>query len=207
MKCNVKGAKIKKVTEAYYTVGNSVLAYLDASLGSIVTDQYGYKRKRLQEMYDTTHRYLGYMMDRHGDEDIDNKARAENARKECTDKLLAYAGFDFDAATSALLPDDVFSRTWHDEDEIKKHIGREKFIANMEPVAQTYHAEVLHWFWLHKAFGHDRLTNLYTLLRQDYNVFVTEYLRCKAAGDHKIQNILKERQDRLADIGMEFVEV
>lgn len=207
MNCNTKGAKIKKVTEAYYTVGNSVLAYLDASLGIIVTEQYGYKRKRLQEMYNITHRYLGYMMDRHSDENIDNKTRAENARKECTDKLLEYAEFDFNAATASLLPVDVFGNTWHNEDEIQKHTGRAKFIANMEPVAQTYHAEVLHWFWLHKAFGRDRLTKLYTLLRQDYNVFVTEYLRCKAAGDHKIQIILKERQDRLADIGMEFVEV
>lgn len=207
MKCNIKGAQQKRVTEAYYSIGNSVLSYLDASTGCIVTYLYGYKQKRLQDMYDTTHRYLGYMMDQYSEEKDDNKTRAANALKECKEKLLKYAEFDFVKATEALLPEDVFGRTWHDEADIHKHDSRAKFIANMEPVAQTYHAEVLHWFWLHKGFGRDRLMKLYTLLRQDYNIFVTEYLRCKAAADQKIQDILKDRQDRLAEIGMEFVEV
>lgn len=207
MKCNTKGAKQKSITEAYYTIGNSALSYLDASLGCIVTDLYGYKKKRLQEMYDATHNYLVYMMDLYADENDDNKTRAAIALKKCKEKLLEYAGFDFDKATEALRPDDVFGRTWHDKADVHKHGGRRKFISIMEPVAQTYHAQVLHWFWLHKGFGFDRLTKLYTLLRRDYNVFVTEYLRCKVTGDQKIQDILKERQDRLENIGMKFLEI
>lgn len=207
MKCNIKGARGKRLADAYCTIGNSILSYLDASTGCIVTELYGYKKKRLQEMYDTTHNYLGYMMDNYAADKDDNKTRAAKALKKCKDKLLEYADFNFDEATAAFPPDDVFGRTWHNEAEIHKHDTRAKFIEDMEPVAQTYHAEVLHWFWLHKGFGRERLMKLYGLLRQDYNILVTEYLRCNAAGDQKIQDILKERQDRLEEIGMEFLEV
>lgn len=86
MNCNVKGAKQNRVTDAYYTIGNSVLSFLDASTGCIVTDLYGYKQKRLQEMYDMTHHYLGYMMDQYSEENDDNKTRAANALKECKEK-------------------------------------------------------------------------------------------------------------------------
>lgn len=207
MKCNINKAKQDRLTEAYHKVGNTVLAYLDASLGVIVTERYGYKRKRLQEMYDTTHKYLVYMMDQYAEEQDDNKKRADTALKKCKEKLLEYADFDFDAATAAFPAEDVFYKTWHNEEAIEKHTGRAKFISSMEPVAQTYHAEVLHWFWLHKAFGKERLMKLYELLRKDYNVYVTEYLRCKATADQKIQKIMADRQDRLEAIGMEFMEV
>lgn len=206
MKCNTRRAKLDRVTEIYQTLGNSILAYLDASTGCIVTELYGYKRKRLQEMYDTTNSYLGYMMDQYGAENDDNKKRAANALKKCKEKMLEFSNFDFDEATAALQPEDIFGRTWHNEVEIHKHETRAKFMADMEPVAQTYHAEVLHWFWLHKGFGRDRLMNLYSFLRQDYNFFVTEYLRCNAASDKKIQDRLKDLQDRLEKIGMEFTE-
>ena len=119
MKCNVKQAKL---TKAYCDVGNSVLSYLDASVGVIVTELYGYKRKRLQEMYNTTHKYLVYMMDQYAEEKDDNKKRAATALKKCKEKLLEYAGFDFDAATAAFPAEDVFWKTWHDEETVKKHL-------------------------------------------------------------------------------------
>lgn len=207
MKCNVNGARQQRLIEAYQAIGKSILAYLDASTGCIVSDLYGFKKKRLQEMYDTTHHYIGYMMDNYAEEKDDNRQRAANALKKCKEKLLEYADFDFEGVTASLPPDDDFSKTWHEEADVHKHATRVKLLASMEPVVQTYHAQMLHWFWLHKAFGKERLTKLYTLLRQDYNLYVTEYLRCKAAGDAKIQDMLKSRQDRLEAIGMEFMEV
>lgn len=206
MKCNTRRVGMDRITEVYKTLGGSILSYLDASAGYIAAEEYGYRRKRLQEMYDTTNRYLGYMMDSHSEANDDNRKRAANALREVKEKLLEYAGFDFDAATAALPPEDIFGRTWHSEKLMHKHETRRKFLADMEPVAQTYHAEVLHWFWLHKGFGHDRLMHLYGLLRQDYNLFVSEYLRCNAAGDKRVQDRLAEMQDRLEAIGLEFVK-
>lgn len=208
MKCNVKGAKEKRLTEAYQIVGKSILAYLDASAGCVVCDLCGYKRKRLQDMFNTTQDYLHYMMDLYGKEKDDHRKKAAAALKETVDKLRDYADFDFTKATAVYSAyKDVFYDTWRNEADTHKHETRMLFLADMEPVAQTYHAQVLHWFWLHKAFGRDRLMKLYGLLRQDYNLMVTEYLRCNAAGDKKIQDMLKERQDELQAIGLEFVEV
>lgn len=208
MNCYTKGAKAKKLTEAYQNIGKSVLAYLDASAGCVVHDHFGYKKKRLQDMFDTTQDYLDYMMDVYGKEKDDHRKRAETALKKVADKLLEYADFDFFQTTKeyAVYRDEFFDK-WHKEKEVRKHATREKFINDMEPVAQIYHAELLHWFWLHKGFGKWRLETLCKLLRQDYNLMITEYLRCSAAGDDKIQTMLKERQDRLEALGMEFEEV
>jgi hypothetical protein len=206
MKCNTRRAGAAKLTAAYQTIGKSILAYLDASAGCVVCDLCGYKKKRLQDMYDTTQNDLHYMMDQYGEDKDDQRTRATAALNKVKKKLAEYAAFDFDEATAAYPPDDVFHRTWHNQADIHKHGTREKFMADMEVVVQTYHAQILHWFWLHKAFGRDRLMKLYGLLRQDYNLIVTEYLRCSAAGDKKIKDMLKERQDRLQAIGLEFVE-
>ena len=44
MKCNIKGARGKRLADAYHTIGSSILSYLDASTGCIVTELYGYKK-------------------------------------------------------------------------------------------------------------------------------------------------------------------
>lgn len=208
MKCYTKGAKAKKLTEAYQTIGKCILEYLDASSGCVVNEHFGYKKKRLQDMFDTTQNYLNYMMDLYGKEKDGHRKRAETTIKEVADKLRKYAEFDFIQTTKEYAAyRDVFFDKWHKEKEVNKHASREAFIADMEPVAQVYHAQLLHWFWLHKGFGCGRLNTLYKLLREDYNLMITEYLRCNAAGDNKIKAMLKERQDKLEDIGMEFEEV
>jgi hypothetical protein len=195
------------MTEAYYSVGQSILEYLDASTGCVVHDLYGYARKRLQDMFNNTRSYLYHMMDRYSDEGDDSRTKAAHALRKAKDALLRYADFDFDAVTAESIPTDEFMLTWHSQADHHKHSTRMRFIEDMDPVAQTYHAEVLYWFWMHKGFGKRRLTELYGALRRDYNLLVTEYLRCSFGGDQKIKELLAQRQDKLYEMGMEFVEV
>lgn len=207
MKCNLRRAKQDSVTAAYQTIGKFILAYLDASVGCTVTEMCGFKRKRLQDMYDTTHEYLGYMMDTYAEDGADHRERARCALDKVQKKLSEYASFDFAAATKAMPYEDVFGKTWRSKGEVEKHRTRVQFVSDMELVVQTYHAQLLHWFWLHKGFGHDRLLRLYGLLREDYNLWITEYLRCSAAGDRAAQEMLVKRQDKMEAVGMEFEEV
>ena len=207
MKCNAKRARQDRLIAAYQTIGKSILEYLDASVGCVVTDLCGYKRKRLQEMYDTTHDIISNLMERYGIGCEDSRDQADFALFAAKTKLKEYAGFDFDEVTEMLKPDDVFGRTWHTNADVMKHVSRTQFITDMELVVRTYHATILLWFCGKKGYAHDRTKRLYGNLREDYNKWVTEYLRCNAAGDKKIQEMLTERQNKLLALGLEFEEV
>lgn len=207
MKCNTRRAREEMVISAYQTIGKAILAFLDASVGCVVTELCGFKRKRLQAMYDATQESINYMMKRYGEGSEDCRERADNAVFYAKRQLREYAGFDFDAVTDELRPVDVFPRTWHSQADISKHNTRRILMDDMELVVQTYHATTLHWFWQEHGYGHDRLTRLYRLLREDYNPWITEYLKCTAAGDRKTQEMLTERQDRMQSLGLEFEEV
>lgn len=207
MKCNIRRAKEERVTAVYQTMGKQVLAYLDASVGCVVSEHLGYKKKRLQEMFDVTHSYLGYMMEVCGDGDEGQQQRAKRTLFKVQNKLTEYASFDFSEATLAMPYVDVFGDSWRNSDDCDKHQTRKKFINDMELVVQTYHAQILHWFWLHKGFGKGRLMWVYRLIREDYNLWITEYLRCNRAGDMAAQEMLSQRQDKMQTVGMEFEEV
>lgn len=207
MKCNTRRAKEEMVISAYQTIGKTIIAYLDASAGCVVTDLCGFKRKRLQAMYDTTQDTISYLMARYGEGSEDCRERADHAVFYTQRQLRECAGFDFPEMTEAMKPQDDFGRTWHSPADISKHKTRMIFVADMELVVQTYHATILYWFWQTYGYAHDRLTRLYRLLREDYNLWVTEYLRCSSAGDRAAQELLTKRQDRMQDIGMEFEEV
>ncbi len=207
MKCNTRRAKEDMVISAYQTIGKAILAYLDASAGCVVTDLCGYKRKRLQAMYDAVQDTIGYLMGRYGEGSADCRERADHSLFYIKRQLREYANFDFEAMTEELRPADEFSRSWHSKADISKHHTRTLLIDDMELVVQSYHGTILHWFWQERGFAHDRLTKLYRLLREDYNPWITEYLRCTAAGDKRTQEMLTERQDRLEALGMEFQEV
>jgi hypothetical protein len=147
------------------------------------------------------------MMDRYSDEGDDNKTKAAHAFRKASAALWDYADFDFASVTAQHSPIDEFGNTWHSQTDTRKHMTRMQFISDMEPVVQTYHAEVLYWFWMCKGYGKKRLTELYSLLREDYNLWVVEYLRCTYDGDQRIKWLIATRQDRLCDIGLEFLEV
>lgn len=207
MKCNTRRAKEDAVISAYQFIAKNILAFLDASAGCVVTDLCGYKRKRLQSMFDATQETISHFMDRYGEGLDACSERAEAANFTVKRRLKEYAKFDFDAATKEMLPEDNFGKTWHSQADIRKHGTRSQFIADMELVVHTYHGCILYWFWETYGFAHDRLTRLYRLLREDYNRWIAEYLKCTLAGDKKTQEMLAKRQDKMEALGMEFEEV
>lgn len=207
MKCNTRRAREESVINAYQVIGKSILAYLDASAGCVVSDLCGFKRKRLQAMYDTTNESVNYLMEHYGEGCVDTRERADAALWSAKRRLKDYANFDFDEATEAYQAKDTFFSTWHSQSDISKHRTRMQFIEDMDLVARTYHVTILFWFWQTYGYARDRLTRLYRLLREDYNLWITEYLRCNAAGDKKTQEMLLQRQDRMQELGLEFEEV
>lgn len=207
MKCNIKRKRAEeKVDSAYKTIGKTILAFLDASAGCVICDFCGYKAKRLREMYNGTQQVLGSMMEFYGAENDDDRERADMSLF-VAKRRLAECGFDFASATESLPASDTFGLTWHPDSEWQKHAQRAKLIQDMELVVQTYHATLLLWFRQKCGYGKSRLSALYGLLRTDYNLLVTEYLRCCLAGDTQIRDMLTARQDRMEKVGLEFVEV
>lgn len=206
MKCRAEEKLAKqKVNNAYKSMGQTILSFLDASSGCRIYDLYGYGKKRLGSMYRETMDRLDELMEHYGAEGDDTKERTDISLFVMT-RRLSECGFDFAGETQNLPPSDPFLKSWHPAKMHEKHKHRLDLIKSMELIVQTYHAMILLWFRENHGFGALRLSVLYRTLREDYNLFVSEYLRCNTAGDANIKKMLSERQKKIEEIGLELID-
>lgn len=206
MKCRAEEKLARdKVSNAYQSMGKTVLSFLDASCGCIIHERYGYGMKRLSTMFKGTMDRLDELMEHYGAEGDDSKERTDISLYVMC-RRLAECGFDFAEETKNMPAEDPFLKSWHPANLHKKHQHRVDLINSMELVAQAYHAMILLWFRENREYGAQRLSVLYKPLREDYNAFVSEYLRCSATGDANIARMLSERQKKIEEIGLELID-
>lgn len=194
-----------RVNKAYKSMGKTVLSFLDASAGCMIHKHYGYGKKRLSYMFKDTMDRLDGLMEHYGSDGDDTKERADISLYVMI-RRFAECGFDFKRETENMPAEDPFTKSWHPANMHSKHKHRVDLLNSMELVVQTYHAMILLWFRENHGYGAYRLLILYRRLRADYNLFVSEYLRCSTSGDANIQRMLSERQKKIEEIGLELVD-
>lgn len=206
MKCRAEEKlACERVNHAYKSMGKTVLSFLDASTACVVHKRYGYGKKRLSYVFNETMDRLDELMEYYGTEGDDAKERTDISLYVMC-RRLAECGFNFEQETKNMPAADPFLKSWHPANMHGKHKHRVDLMNSMELVVQTYHAMILFWHRENRGFGAQRLSDLYRLLRADYNDFVSEYLRCSSAGDANIQKMLSERQKKIEEIGLELVD-
>ena len=206
MKCHAEEKlAYEKVNNAYKSMGKTVLSFLDASAACVIRKLYRYGKKRLSYVFRETMDRLDGLMEYYGAEGDDAKERTDISLYVMC-RRLAECGFDFEQETKNMPVDDPFLKSWHPANMHGKHKHRVDLMNKMELVVQTYHAMILFWYRENRGFGKKRLSVLYKSLRDDYNAFLSEYLRCTSSGDANISRMISERQKKIEEIGLELID-
>lgn len=206
MKCKAREIQSREALHAAYReMGETFLSFLDVSTGCIVSAMCGFKKKRLQHLFDITNSALTVEMNRMAAEGDDEEESAKNALYSMVFELK-YHGFNYYDEKEATAFVDPFFDTWHSEREIHKHDSRAEFLRRMQTATDLYYITLLTYMHDERGYGAKRLRELYAELRADFNKFLAAYVgRCDLKGDEQAKRMIEERQKRCEDIGLSLV--
>ena len=207
MKCRAREIQYREALHAaYHDMAEIFLSFLDVSAGCIVSEKCGFKKKRLQHLFDITNAALTDCMQRMAADGEEAEETAETALWKMV-RDLKYHGFNFYDEKEAHAFVDPFFNTWHSEREIHKHESRAEFVSRMDTATDLYYVTLLNYMHDERGYGAMRLRELYADLREDLNKFLAAYVgRCDLKGDEEAQIMLEERQQRVIALGLVLID-
>lgn len=207
MKCKAREIQSREALRgAYRDMGEIFLSFLDVSTACIVSVKCGFKKKRLQHLFDITNAALADCMRRMAADNEEELETAETALWKMVHDLK-YHGFNYYDEKEARAFVDPFFNTWHSDREIRKHASRAEFVSRMDVATDLYYVTLLNYMHDERGYGAIRLRELYADLREDFNKFLAAYVgRCDSRGDEEAQIMLEERQQRAIALGLTLIE-
>ena len=210
-----------KLHEVKVEYGMYFMEFIDLSLGVILYDTKGWRKVRLQRLYDHNRDYLVDGVEKYRADNMKVKRKHKGVVKadeselmydalastqHAIDRELKAAGFKCE--WDKLTPADTFSESWHSEYEKNRHALRYDWYArNGKPAASAYIAGALMYFRENYGYGGARLTELYETSAADIRWYLQAFLRSENSRDNEIREKFKEYRALLELAGIEFVKI
>lgn len=213
----------------YRTMGMEFMVFLDMSIGVIVHNLCGHAKTRLGRMFDSIAEDVDGRLDVLSETNVGEipanatdelrelmeqiKSRHEDPADSLKSARVSYrmnlkdCGFDLDAETAAhafVIPPLTGSL---DPAKEANYNLRKNFLEVFDDVVVSYHASVLEYFRAKHRYGAGRMRVLYRLMREDYNRYAANYMRCCEYGDSMRHRMTRERQAVLEKMGVPMIEI
>lgn len=201
MQCAYKSAM---VNQSYHVSGDFLLRCMIHSAAFVAHNKHGYGVGRMARLMTGASQQMNAVFDRYAGDEPDEYEQVSTSIGSMIGELRGY-GIDFAAERKRLAPVDPFTQTWHPKAVCEMHDDRAEFIGRVELGASAVHASILLRFYEDEGYREKRLRRLYEDLREDYNPFVVEYLRCSEKGDAAMVRMLEERKEKLEKCGLRLV--
>lgn len=204
-----------------YEYGTWALEWVDVVLGLKLAELFGFGIKRLQRFFDGSRvgvvgdveRYTSDGMrvkGRRGWQKADEAARLSEGIEVTVDALeRELAGYGIDAGMLDMLdpPDPLEGAAFLWQKQKLLHAARRAWYdANGRRAIRLYIAYTLLWMRDEHGFGEVRLKRLYTAIVPEIRWFVDVFLQSKVERDNEMKRRLEAMQDRLAELGIEFIQ-
>ena len=179
----------------------------------------GWRRKRLQWLYDTERHFLsdyisryvadrGYVKDEHRGrrEMTEGELLSEGIEttQERVDKELAAIGFTYDPA--ALVPEG-WKTGWKRREQSKAAVRMAWYASNGGRAARLYLTSLLQMMHDERGFGAERLGKLFDPVAAEVRWYVEKFFLGTEAGDREIKKKIDAVHERIAQCGVELVQI
>lgn len=207
MKCAYKSVLDSQSVERFCThYGVEFLKYADASLAVNLHDIFGFgSNKRLPELFDDMNPRLNAQMSAMVEKEGEDLWDTTKETHWWTARKIAHAtGWDPQGAADDMPVPDNWRPQMHTPKEARQHAARKNYVEAMEVKLGLYWHMVLDYMIVKYGFGAERLDRLYRSLRRDYIAFAAEFLRGTKSAEKNMIRMIKDMQDKVKAIGIEF---
>jgi hypothetical protein len=193
MICNYKAAaETQKKYDVCLHLGNRWLDYIEAETAIELNRLFGWKAKRLGDMYDGEANLLAEMMGLYASDGEDIWETTLTANHGLGMRLRGI-GVDFAEWMREIPIVDRFAHTWRNKRDRDQHDFRANWIETMEKKLTVYWAVLLLWLNERHGFGAVRLKRFFEAVRMDYIKFAGKYLMCKKSIDYELTSIIEDK--------------
>lgn len=193
MQCNYKAAAVtKKKIDVCNHLGNRWLDYIEAVTAIELNRLFGWKAKRLGDMYEGEADLLAEMMGLYASDGEDIWETTLTANHGLGIRLRG-VGVDFAEWMREWPIVDRFAHTWRNKREMDQHDFRANWIETMEKKLTVYWAVLLLWLNERHGFGAVRLKRFFEAVRKQYVEFADIYLSCKKDKDELLAWIIEKK--------------
>ncbi len=193
MQCNYKAAAAtQKKYDVCLHLGNRWLDYIEAETAIELNRLFGWKAKRLGDMYDGETDLLAEMMGLYASDGEDIWETTLTANHGLGMRLRGI-GVDIAGWMREIPIVDQFTHTWRNKRDRDQHDFRVNWIETMEKKLTVYWAVLLLWLNERHSFGAVRLKKVFEAVRKQYVEFADIYLSCKKDKDELLAWIIEKK--------------
>ncbi len=193
MICNYKTvAAQKQKTDVCDHLGNRWLDYIEAVSAIELNRLFGWKAKRLGDMYDGVSDLLSELMEMYASEGEDIWETTLTANHGL-DMRLRGIGVDIKAWMTEIPVTDRFGSSWRGRRDRDLHDFRAQWVGTMEKKLIVYWAVLM--LWLHERHGHGavRLKRAFVAMRSEYVKFAGLYLMCRDRENSEMVRMIESK--------------
>lgn len=212
----------QKESAVSYEYGMWMLEWVDTVFGIALGELFGFRMKRLQKFYDGSRNGLSDDVGRYTTDNMRIKRRSGWKSATETERLddgidttmivmerdLAGFGIDSELLDALDPPDPLADAVFIPYNRRAIHGARSAWYeANGRRAVRLYTAYTLLYFHDEYGFGSARLKKILLAITPEIRYYVNTFLKSRMERDNEIRAEFTRKQARLAEFGIEFVEL